>query len=89
MAKIHTQGELLTISDQEGLSDGLINDDIRPTKFSERTWNKWHIASLWVGMSVCIPTYMLASNDRWWSLMERSPDDDHSRQHHCCRSDGL
>jgi cytosine/uracil/thiamine/allantoin permease len=62
MAKIHKQGELLTISDEEGLSKGLINDDIRPTKFTERTWNRWHIASLWVGMSVCIPTYMLASN---------------------------
>ncbi|MGH9259802.1 MAG: hypothetical protein ACRD08_07895, partial [Acidimicrobiales bacterium] len=22
----------------------------------QRTWNLWHIASLWVGMSVCIPT---------------------------------
>ena len=62
MAKIHTQGELMTISDEAGLSEGLINDDIRPTRFTERTWNRWHIASLWVGMSVCIPTYMLASN---------------------------
>ncbi len=62
LAKIHTQGELMTISDEAGLSEGLINDDLRPTRFTERTWNRWHIASLWVGMSVCIPTYMLASN---------------------------
>ena len=27
MAKIHTQGELMTISDEAGLSEGLINDD--------------------------------------------------------------
>jgi cytosine/uracil/thiamine/allantoin permease len=26
-----------------------------------RTWDWWHIACLWVGMSVCIPTYMLAA----------------------------
>jgi NCS1 family nucleobase:cation symporter-1 len=29
---------------------------------AERTWNLWHIASLWVGMGVCIPSYMLASS---------------------------
>ena len=30
----------------------------------------WHIAALWVGMSVCIPTYLLASGliDQGWSL---------------------
>lgn len=38
----------------------LINDDLRPTTDAERTWSKWHIAALWVGMAVCIPTYMLA-----------------------------
>ena len=32
-----------------------------PTPLSERTWNSWHFASLWVGMSVCIPTYMLSA----------------------------
>ena len=62
MAKVTAKGELRTITDESGLSESLINDDIRPTKLEERTWNKWHIASLWVGMSVCIPTYMLASN---------------------------
>ena len=35
--------------------------DLLPTPMAERTWNKWHFASLWVGMSVCIPTYMLAA----------------------------
>lgn len=38
----------------------LINEDLRPTTDAERTWSKWHIAALWVGMAVCIPTYMLA-----------------------------
>ncbi len=52
----------------------LVNPDIAPTGISSRTWNLWHIASLWVGMSVCIPTYMLASSMigagmNWWQSM--------------------
>jgi len=35
------------------------NEDIAPTKVSQRTWNTWHIAALWVGMSICVPTYTL------------------------------
>jgi NCS1 family nucleobase:cation symporter-1 len=35
------------------------NEDIAPTKIAERTWNRWNIASLWVGMAICVPTYTL------------------------------
>jgi NCS1 family nucleobase:cation symporter-1 len=35
------------------------NEDIAPTKVEQRTWNQWHIAALWVGMSICVPTYTL------------------------------
>ena len=35
------------------------NEDIAPTKVAQRTWNQWHIAALWVGMSICVPTYTL------------------------------
>ncbi|GHB10625.1 transporter [Salinicola rhizosphaerae] len=35
------------------------NDDIAPTRAKERTWTKWHIAALWVGLSICVPTYTL------------------------------
>lgn len=35
------------------------NHDIAPTKVQERTWNKWHITALWIGMSICVPTYTL------------------------------
>ncbi len=38
------------------------NEDIAPTRLEQRTWDKWHIAALWVGMSVCVPTYMMASS---------------------------
>jgi NCS1 family nucleobase:cation symporter-1 len=40
---------------------GLINDDLRPVPPEGRHWNVWSMASLWVGMVVCVPTYMLAS----------------------------
>ena len=40
----------------------LINDDIAPTKISERKWGTYDIAALWISMSACIPTYMLASS---------------------------
>jgi NCS1 family nucleobase:cation symporter-1 len=39
----------------------LSNPDIAPVPGAKRTWNWWHFCALWVGMSVCIPTYTLAS----------------------------
>lgn len=44
------------------VDERLYNADIAPTRLEERTWDKWHIAALWVGMSVCVPTYMLAAS---------------------------
>ena len=38
-----------------------INEDLAPTTPAQRTWGTYNYASLWVAMSVCIPTYMLAS----------------------------
>jgi NCS1 family nucleobase:cation symporter-1 len=39
----------------------LYNRDLAPVEQSGRTWGIYNYASLWVAMSVCIPTYMLAS----------------------------
>lgn len=39
----------------------LVNEDLAPSSPKDRTWTLWNIAALWVGMSVCIPTYMMAS----------------------------
>ena len=39
----------------------LINDDLRPVEPHERHWSVLNMASLWVGMVVCVPTYMLAA----------------------------
>lgn len=41
---------------------GLWNEDLAPTPVAQRTWTKWHVASLWVGMAVCIPTWMIAAD---------------------------
>lgn len=38
----------------------LYNADIRPVPPEERHWSVLSMASLWVGMVVCVPTYMLA-----------------------------
>jgi NCS1 family nucleobase:cation symporter-1 len=35
------------------------NADIAPTRVAQRTWSTWHIAALWVGMAICVPTYTL------------------------------
>jgi NCS1 family nucleobase:cation symporter-1 len=39
----------------------LYNEDLAPVPPFRRNWGIYNYASLWVGMSVCIPTYMLAS----------------------------
>jgi len=58
--------------DRHGLrySPDLYNEDLAPTDAAHRTWGIYHIASLWVGMAVCIPSYMLAaqmiSNGMTW-----------------------
>ena len=40
----------------------LYSEDLAPVPMEKRTWSVWSLAALWVGMAVCIPTYMLASN---------------------------
>ncbi|MCD6598881.1 MAG: NCS1 family nucleobase:cation symporter-1, partial [Bacteroidales bacterium] len=39
----------------------LYSEDLAPVLPKNRTWNKWNLAAIWVGMAVCIPTYLLAS----------------------------
>ncbi|MGH7179756.1 MAG: cytosine permease, partial [Tepidisphaeraceae bacterium] len=52
----------------------LWNADLAPTTIAKRTWNTWHIAALWIGMSVVITTYtiaggMIADGMKWWQAM--------------------
>src|ERR1700742_4788252 len=39
----------------------LYNDDLAPVPASRRKWGMLSFAALWISMSACIPTYMLAS----------------------------
>ena len=55
-------------------SSPLWNADLAPTAPSQRTWTTWNIAALWIGMSVVITTYTLASGliqqgMTWWQAM--------------------
>jgi NCS1 family nucleobase:cation symporter-1 len=52
----------------------LYNPDLAPVPPERRTWGTYNYASLWVAMSVCIPTYMLASGliaggMNWWQAV--------------------
>src|SRR6202166_4190461 len=52
----------------------LYNEDLAPVPVNQRTWGYYNFAVLWVGMSVCIPTYMLASGliaggMNWWQAV--------------------
>ena len=42
-------------------NSSLYSPDLAPVPHEKRTWNTWQLAALWVGMAVCIPTYLLAS----------------------------
>ena len=55
-------------------SSPLWNPDLAPTSVASRTWSTYHIAALWIGMSVVITTYTLASGlmqqgMTWWQAM--------------------
>jgi NCS1 family nucleobase:cation symporter-1 len=52
----------------------LWNPDLAPTDPARRTWSTYNIAALWIGMSVVITTYTLASGlmeqgMTWWQAM--------------------
>ena len=52
----------------------LSNADLAPTTVAQRTWTTYNVASLWIGLAVCIPTYMLAAGlveggMSWWQAL--------------------
>ncbi|MCX6318310.1 MAG: NCS1 family nucleobase:cation symporter-1 [Bacteroidetes bacterium] len=52
----------------------LINEDLAPVPLSKRTWGTWNYAALWISMSLCIPTYTMASSMinngmNWWQAV--------------------
>ena len=60
ISKLRTVGEHVELDlGQDLATSPRYNDDIAPTKASQRTWSRWNVASLWVGMAICVPTYTL------------------------------
>src|SRR5438477_8484762 len=52
----------------------LFNEDLAPVPASRRKWRLGSFAALWISMSACIPTYMLASSligqgMNWWQAI--------------------
>ena len=49
----------------------LSNEDLAPTGPERRTWGTYNLAALWIGLSIVITTYTLASGliaagMEWW-----------------------
>ena len=58
----------------ENQSNQLYSEDLAPIPAKRRTWTTWNYAALWISMSLCIPTYMLASSlieggMNWWQAI--------------------
>lgn len=54
--------------------ESLINEDLAPVPAEKRTWGTWNYAALWISMSLCIPTYTMASSYikqgmNWWQAI--------------------
>lgn len=55
-------------------SSPLYSEDFAPVPADQRNWSVMNIAAIWIGMAVCIPTYMLASSligqgMNWWQAL--------------------
>ncbi len=60
ISSVNTVGEFVELNAETDVtSSPRFNHDIAPTKMSRRTWETRHVAALWVGMAICVPTYAL------------------------------
>lgn len=56
------------------MTSSISNPDLAPVPLEARTWSRWNVAALWIGMSVCIPTYTIAAGMidagmSWWQAL--------------------
>jgi NCS1 family nucleobase:cation symporter-1 len=61
-------------STTEKIDQQLYSEDLAPVPMNKRSWDTWNYAALWISMSLCIPTYMLASSlieggMNWWQAI--------------------
>ena len=60
VSKLRTVGEHVELDVGADIANSpRYNEDIAPTRAEQRTWTRWNVASLWVGMAICVPTYTL------------------------------
>jgi NCS1 family nucleobase:cation symporter-1 len=62
------------MQDSTTKNSSLTNEDLEPVPVAKRKWGTWNYAALWISMSLCIPTYMLASSligggMNWWQAI--------------------
>ena len=60
MLPVLFDSKIVTVESQLKNSS-LYSPDLAPIPKENRTWGLWDMAAIWVGMAVCIPTYLLAS----------------------------
>lgn len=58
----------------EQQNTSLYNQDLAIVPKEKRTWGTWNYAALWISMSLCIPTYTMASSMinqgmSWWQAI--------------------
>jgi NCS1 family nucleobase:cation symporter-1 len=68
------QADLTESQQAEVKSSPLFNADLAPVSAAQRKWRVGSFAALWISMSACIPTYMLASSligggMNWWQAV--------------------
>lgn len=54
--------ELTDVARAELIDSEYYNWDLAPTSLAQRTWTTYNVASLWVGMCICLPSYVLAAS---------------------------
>jgi NCS1 family nucleobase:cation symporter-1 len=70
---VRDEAELARIKAEVSASS-LYNEDLAPTGPDERTWTTYNLTALWIGMSIVITTYLLASGlmaagMNWWQAL--------------------
>lgn len=68
------QADLSKQQQAELSNSPLFNADLAPVSLAQRKWRVGSFAALWISMSACIPTYMLASSlisggMNWWQAV--------------------
>ncbi|WP_421617719.1 NCS1 family nucleobase:cation symporter-1 [Brevibacillus sp. TJ4] len=73
----HEQNGIVTLTKEgEALvqDSPLYNEGLRPTTREEHHWTGYNFATLWIGMSICLPTYAMAAGlislgMNWWQAI--------------------